>query len=379
MSGDWTKINQQLGFNAEAFAKAKILPLLSDLRGQSERPDYVSLMQRPMVVGMGIFFVLLIVGQAFLPDNFVGEAIFFVLFPLLFFASLGLSLWFHQDRFFSLLAAAEGNFLSRVEAMHTIAEMLDITYIPTPGGAPDLLRTFSKLPIIRGRLNRITALLDEHGGLDETIEITRASGVSTPNVILLGSEEQRQNAVAQQARGQMFQDGFEGERAGIKFSAVEWSESVSEDERVHHLVLVLRAPLKLNGRTELRTEKLGWPETGTRFAFNDVNLGPRDFSERYDLRSTDQTEARALFNPAVMARLIDLAHGDPFRAAAFDHHIVIGLQGHNRFEIVDMATGKWSDDTIRQTFADLADLLRLVEAFAHAFMVRADRDNDPQR
>jgi hypothetical protein len=101
-----------------------------------------------------------------------------------------------------------------------------------------------------------------------------------------------------------------------------------------------------------------------------VDLGPKAFDALYRLRASDQVEARALFNPAVIERVIALAHGGKFRAVARQQHLVFDFASEaNRFHLIDLITGEWSDETIRQTHADLAEALALVDALGHAFML----------
>ncbi|MEL7454251.1 MAG: DUF3137 domain-containing protein, partial [Pseudomonadota bacterium] len=167
---------------------------------------------------------------------------------------------------------------------------------------------------------------------------------------------------------QYLQDGFHGTTNGIAFSAFEWSEPVSDEARLHHLVLVLAAPARLTGTTHLRSHKVPWPNPGPGHDLQPVKLGIDAFEDRYDLRGTDQTEARYVFNPAVIERLIDFAHGADMRAVATDDHIVVDLRGHDRFELIDLLTGAWSETSIETTFQDIADLLDLIDSVAKAFM-----------
>lgn len=107
----------------------------------------------------------------------------------------------------------------------------------------------------------------------------------------------------------------------------------------------------------------------------DVELGPRSFDALYRLRSSDQVEARAIFNPALIERVTALAHGGRLRAVARQHHLVFDFASHaNRFHLIDLITGHWSDETIRQAHADLAEALALVDALGHAFMLARKPD-----
>ena len=101
-----------------------------------------------------------------------------------------------------------------------------------------------------------------------------------------------------------------------------------------------------------------------------MDLVPDTFNEYFRLRSTDQVEARTIFNPAVVERVLALAHGQPFRAVAQEEGLVFDFVGDNRFALIDLKTGEWNDETIKQSVTDVAELLELVDTLAHAFMVR---------
>ena len=155
----------------------------------------------------------------------------------------------------------------------------------------------------------------------------------------------------------------------------EWVESVSEAPDLNHLVIVLAAPLRLHGVTQLRARKYVWPQDPNGTPLEDVDLGPKAFDALYRLRGSDQVEARALFNPAVIERVIALAHGGKFRAVARQQHLVFDFAGEaNRFHLIDLVTGEWNDETLRQTHADLAEALALVDALGHAFMLARKSD-----
>lgn len=107
----------------------------------------------------------------------------------------------------------------------------------------------------------------------------------------------------------------------------------------------------------------------------DVDLGPKAFDSLYKLRSSDQVEARAIFNPAVIERVIDLAHGGQFRAVAREGHLVFDFASEaNRFHLIDLIGGVWNDETLHQTYSDLAEALALVDTLGHAFMLARKSD-----
>lgn len=150
----------------------------------------------------------------------------------------------------------------------------------------------------------------------------------------------------------------------------EWVERVSEAPDIHHLMIVLKAPFKLSGVTELRSRKISWLRGVDKSGLNEVSLEAVRFTDHFRLRSTDQIESRALFNPAVIERVLALADRGKFRAVASGDHLVFAFEGTDRFALLDLGTGKWDDGSIRRGLTDLADALGLVDALAHAFMVR---------
>ena len=88
------------------------------------------------------------------------------------------------------------------------------------------------------------------------------------------------------------------------------------------------------------------------------------------LRSSDQVEARTIFNPAVVERVLKLAHDMPFRAVAAGNFLILDIVGDNRFSVIELATGKWSRQRIEDALRDVAELLELVDEAAHTFMIR---------
>ena len=328
-------------------------------------------LQGDFTKGFIVFFITFAILMTVTPDTFLGIAALFILFPVMFFGTFALVAWFRRDTLVTFLTAAKGNFLARASALSAMAERLDLSYVASPGGAPQTLKILSKLNFVSGRLRDLIDTLDENGGLDEAVEAAVASGMLVPDVVVLGgSEAQKARYYRQSALGHAFEDGFEGERNGIRFSAFEWIESVDDAPDKYHLLLVLNAPYRLHGVTQLRSRGTPWSKPVTERELNDVQLVPATFNDHFRLRSTDQVEARTIFNPAVVARILALAHGEPFRAVASGEHLVINFEGQNRFNLLDLQTGAWSDESIRETWSDIADLLTVTDEMAHAFMVR---------
>ena len=217
-------------------------------------------------------------------------------------------------------------------------------------------------------------MLDRSGGLEETIESTTRAGLMLTNVIVLAKAENKQRDIRRQVELQNLQDGFTGVYAGVDFTAFEWVQSMEKGDDIHHLVLVLPAPSRLQSITELRTRQTDWPYSGAKHDFTSVDLGARAFKDIFKVRSTDQTEARQVFNPAVMERLIALAGENPMRAVAFSEGLVIDIAGADRFALSHQVTGAWSEASVHQTFSDIANLLEFIKTSAHSFMVPVARN-----
>jgi hypothetical protein len=191
---------------------------------------------------------------------------------------------------------------------------------------------------------------------------------------VLGKPEDKAKLIEQLNQNQSVEDGFEGVRGGIKFSLFEWGEDEDDAPDTYHLVLVLTAPSTLHGLTQVRTRKGRWPLAPDDKPLTNVDLGARPFASRFDVRGDDQVEARALLNPAVMARLLAVPEAEEIVIVARAGHVVIDIAaegGRNRFNLIDVTAAHWTPDTIGQGVADLGEALQLVDAFAHAMMVRA--------
>ncbi len=88
------------------------------------------------------------------------------------------------------------------------------------------------------------------------------------------------------------------------------------------------------------------------------------------MRTTDQVEARTVFDPAVIERVAELGRGEKVRAVAFENHLVIDIKGIDRFAMVDLVTGEWSSQTISDSMINIAEMLETVSAIANAFRLK---------
>ena len=68
-----------------------------------------------------------------------------------------------------------------------------------------------------------------------------------------------------------------------------------------------------------------------------------------------------------MARVIDLAHGEQVRATAQGDHLVVAMEGPNRFDLTSKDTGLEGDASIRFAIQQIGEMLDLVETVANVF------------
>lgn len=377
MALGWDQIEQTEGFaGLRAHAEAQVLPLLE---GADLRPvDAKALTGRlgGAVSGGFIFFVIsFLIVQGLLPNNWWGETLVFILFPLLFLGSILGALFLFRRSLIRVLMDAKARFIIRGRALSTLSAPLGLSYVATPGGAPAPLKWLAQQSWAPAELRDLTATFEAEGGMDDAVAAAREAGLMIEsNVYVVGTREQKERYQEMAATQATVEDGFHGVRRGIGFDMFEWVERVEDAPDIHHLVIVLDAPLDLHGITQLRARKAGWPQEASPARFEEIDLGPKAFDAAYRLRSTDQVEARAIFNPAVIERVIGLAHDGKFRAVAKGRRLVFDFPGVNRFSLIDVVSGEWSEETLRQTVSDLVEALTLVDTLAHAFMLARKSD-----
>lgn len=369
----WYQIEAQPGFSgAQARAEREVRPVLERVKADPIDPArQKKMLSRYMMVPFFLFAATFFVIELSLPDGGVWEFLTFLLFPVLFIAFMLAGLFLLRGRLAELFVQAQARLVLKAEAMRSLAAPLGLSYVPAPGGAPKGLEWLASQSWAPAILKDAASTLNAAGGMDAAVKIAADSGLFIEaNVYVIGTAEQKARYTEQVAGMRQIEDGFHGLRGEIAFDMFEWIEKVDEAPDMIHLVIVLAAPLRLQGITQLRARKTGWPGDPGQAPMQDVDLGPRAFDALYRLRASDQVEARALFNPAVIERVIALAHGGKFRAVAKGQHLAFDFASEtNRFQLVDLMTGAWSEDTVRQTHADLAEALALVDALAHAFML----------
>lgn len=373
MSMDWPEIEAHAGFaGARARSQTELLPILDQVKVDSIDPArQTKIISRATTTAFfafgGTFFAL----EFILPNGAGWEFFQFLLFPVLFIAYMALALFLVRGQLAKLVVEAQARVGIKGEVMNRITAPLGVTYVPAPGGAPKGLEWLARQSWAPAILRDATARLNAAGGMDDAVAIVRDSGLLLEgSTYVVGTPEQKAKLNEQASSMRQIEDGFEGTRGGLTFSMFEWVEKVEDAPNIYHLVIVLAAPLRLHGVTHLRARKSTWPQDPQGTVLEDVDLGPKAFDALYRLRASDQVEARAIFNPAVIERVIALAHGGKFRAVARAGHLVFDFPSEtNRFRLIDLITGEWDEDTIRQTHADLAEALALVDALGHAFML----------
>lgn len=373
MTKGWDEIEAHAGFaGAQARSEAELRPLLDQVKIDSIDPArQTKIISRAMTAAFFAFGGTFFAFEFILPNGAGWEFLQFLLFPILFIAYMAIALFLVRGQLAKLVVEAQARVGIKGEVMNRITAPLGVKYVPAPGGAPKGLEWLAKQSWAPAILRDATASLNAAGGMDRAVAIVRDSGLLLEGYsYIAGTPEQKAKFNEQASSMRHVEDGFEGTRGGLTFSMFEWVESVEDAPNIYHLVIVLEAPIRLHGVTQLRARKYVWPQDPNGTPLEDVDLGPKAFDALYRLRASDQVEARAIFNPAVIERVIALSHGGKFRAVARAGHLVFDFASElNRFHLIDLITGEWDDETIRQTHADLAEALALVDALGHAFML----------
>ncbi len=326
---------------------------------------------RVLTLGMGLFILLFASTFLLLPGNWIGDTLRFVLFFPLFFASFAMAIILNGRPLLAFLLRGQTRYTARARALDAIARRAGLAYVPRPGGEHPALEWLAERAWLPADLSRaLDGLPKSDISMAHAVEAARAARIMGRAPIMIGSDEQKARHAARALQLMSVEDGFHGERDGMSFDAFEWIEREEDAPDTHHLIIVLKAPRAVQGITELRARSLPWLDFRDQASLEAVDLGPKAFHDRYRLRASDQVEARAIFDPAVVERLLAMAHDGPFRAVARGEHLVFDLEGEDRFALIDPATGAWSDETIRKGLTDLAEMLDLVDALAQTFRVK---------
>jgi hypothetical protein len=316
---DWHEIETHTGFaGARARSQTGLRPILERVRPDPSNADrQKKIAERTLTTFFFLFAGTFMALNFFLPDSAGWVVLRFLLLPVLFIGYMAAGLFLMRGPLAKLFGAALSRHGVKAEAMTHLSAPLGLTYVPAPGGAPKGLGWLAQRRWAPAILREAARRLDASGGMDGAVAAARGSGLLAPSgTYVMGTPEQKATYHEQASGMVQIEDGFEGQRAGLAFSMFEWVESGGDSADICHLVIVLAAPVRLHGVTHLRARKTTWPQDPGGSPMQDVDLGPRAFDSLYKLRSSDQVEARAIFNPAVTGRVIALAHGGPFRAVA---------------------------------------------------------------
>lgn len=261
----------------------------------------------------------------------------------------------------------------RASVFAPLAEHIGLRYVASPGGGEGIVAQQSKEGFFQASFKRLHEALEAFSGQDEAVAAARASGlVELATVIHIGGADE-ETKKARETGLTRLEDGFSGDHSGLHFDAFEVVRSPrhTDDgtvyEAEHALLVVLELPRPLQSTTQLRSKKIGWHKPGEAERLERVRLESNDFEDDFQVRSNDQVEARFVFTPDVMARLIDLAHGEEFRATAQADHLVVALEGPNRFDLTSADTGLDGDAAIRLAIQQIGEMLDLVETVAAVF------------
>lgn len=337
---DWAAIEARLNIqDLQDFIAREIVPLtplLDNTATDKKKPrDGLDLPASVAFIGFIITFLILMVTT---PDNLLGNIFKFVAFLPLFFLWLAGSFYLFRHRIAAHIIKRNVWFIARSKALAKIAETLSLTYVASPGGAPLPLQMMAKYDWVPSAFKDAEHILNDHGGMDEALEIAHKSGAMMGTGVVIGTREQVEASNAKAAAHIKVEDGFYGERNGAPFSAFEWIEDGDESADIYHLVMVYKTPRRLYGVTQLRSRHTGWQKHNEAAALKPIALVAPAFEDRFRLRSTDQVEARMLFDPAVLEKVAGLAHGEKVRAVAFEDHLVIDVAGKDRFALIDLHT-----------------------------------------
>ncbi|MEM8772021.1 MAG: DUF3137 domain-containing protein [Pseudomonadota bacterium] len=370
---DWRNIERRLGLrDAERFAKREIIPQIEEapveaLKKNGERENRL---EKPMSIAFLGFCASFLIPMFFLPDTWWGVTPRFLLFFPLFMAWMGGAIFLYRERFVEALTNSQSRYVLQAKALTTLAENVGLTYVPSPGGAPESLKWLARRSWAPDRLREAAILIDKHGGMDDAVKLVRQSGVMIGGAHFVGDDEARTKYHRHQTHNAQIEDGFQGVRNGVSLNAFEWVERVEDGPDIYHLAMAFISPRRLHGVTQLRSRHINWPFSARHVDMKSVGVVAPAFESRFRMRSTDQVEARAVFDPVVLERMSNIAHGEKVRAVAFEDHLIVDVEGENRFSMVNLMNGEWSEETVARSMINLAEMLELADAVAHVFKLR---------
>lgn len=363
----WEALERREGFaGLREIAERDTLPKLKEAKPRLANPSPVNaLYGGGCFVAVSGLVLLIILSSIFGPFGFVIALVigFFMARP-----SIEKIAKIQIDRMIADLSFRQSVF-------EPLARHIGLRYVASPGGGKGIVAQQSKEGLFQASFRRLHEALEEFSGQDEAVAAARASGlVELATVIHIGGADE-ETKKARETGLTRLEDGFAGEPAGLHFDAFEVVRSPRRvddgtvEEAEHALLIVLKLPRPLQSTTQLRSKKIGWHKPGEAERLKRVRLESNEFEDDFQVRSNDQVEARFVFTPDVMARMIDLAHGEPFRATAQADHLVVALEGPNRFDLTSQDTGLDGDAAIRLAIQQIGEMLDLVETAASVFAI----------
>ena len=261
----------------------------------------------------------------------------------------------------------------RQSVFDPITTHLGLTYVAAPGGGQGIVQQQTQEGLFQSSFSKLFEALEAYSGQEAAVAAARASGlVELSTVIHIGTADEATKKARETGLTRL-EDGFAGDHAGLHFDAFEVVRSPRRTSdgttypAEHALLIVLELPRALYGTTQLRSRKIGWHKPGEAERLQNVSLESSEFEDRFRVRSNDQVEARFVFTPDVMVRILELAHGEKIRATAQGQHLVVAIEGPNRFDLTSEDTGLKGDAAVRLAVQQIGEMLDLVEAVGEVF------------
>ncbi|MEL6726238.1 MAG: DUF3137 domain-containing protein [Pseudomonadota bacterium] len=363
----WTELERRDGFaGLHAIAEKEVLPRLAEAKPRLTEQNPINALYGGGCVTGGFSLLLIFVLTSAL--HIVGfiiavVVIFFLAKPAI--AKIA-------ERFVTRTIA---DLEFRQSVFEPIAGHLSLSYVAAPGGGQGIVRQQSQEGLFQGSFGKLLEALDAHSGQEEAVAAARSSGlVELVTVIHIGAADE-ETKKARETGMTRLEDGFSGQHGGLAFDAFEVVRAARRTDdgttypAEHALLLVLKLPRALYGTTQIRSRKVDWHKPGEAERLEKVRLESSEFEEKFRVRSNDQVEARFVFTPDVMARMLDLAHGEQVRATAQAEHLVVAVEGPNRFDLTSEDTGLSGDAAVRLAIQQIGEMLDLVEAVSSTFKI----------
>ena len=261
----------------------------------------------------------------------------------------------------------------RQSVFDPIVAHMDMRYVASPGGGQGIVAQQSNEGLFQKSFRRLHETPEQFRGQDDAVAAARASGlVELVTVIHIGGADEATKKARETGLTRL-EDGFSGQHAGLSFDAFEVQRAPRRTDdgttypAEHALLIVLKLPRPLQSTTQIRSRKISWHKAGDAQRLERVRLESNAFEETFRVRSNDQVEARFVFTPDVMERTMTLAHGENVRATAQGDHLVVAIEGPNRFDLSSPDTGLEGDAAIRLAVHQIGEMLDLVEAVGDVF------------